>query len=104
MFVFQWQEWNEYGIDPDAPCPAPESESIETQDVMCPLQDEDFEEMKRQIDPLNDTDGYGNETYIQACIFAASRSGCQEPIWIGFVIGRWFFRRKCKHMKVRPLQ
>ena len=79
MFVFQLQEWNKYGVDPDAPCPVLESKNLGTQTVMCPLQNEDFKAMKLQIDPFNHADGYGIETYIQACIFASSRSGCLDP-------------------------
>lgn len=43
------------------------------EDVLCPLQPTDFEEMRQQIDPLQDTDDYGISIYLQACSFVSSR-------------------------------
>ncbi|XP_031550495.1 uncharacterized protein LOC116287931 [Actinia tenebrosa] len=69
------QEWNEYGIDCDAPLPNKpgDDETLAFEVTNNPLSESDFQEFAQLVHPLRGDDCYGITIYLEACALVSER-------------------------------
>lgn len=74
IFNFEQDELGEYGIDWDGPLPQeaePSSTAADLTDVLCPLNPQEEEEIRRQINQLQESNCYGIDIFMQARLFVS---------------------------------
>ncbi|XP_028395042.1 uncharacterized protein LOC114519163 isoform X2 [Dendronephthya gigantea] len=75
--------WSEFGIETEEHSFCSEGGcEVDLLDVGQPISDDELEELKEKIHPLQDDDAYGINTYIQVCLFVTeilNQSTSQSP-------------------------
>lgn len=67
-------QWSEYGIETEEYSSYVEEEYADDGDInQLQLSERDLEELRHAIDPLQDDDAYGINTYLQVCLFVTER-------------------------------
>lgn len=79
MALLLIQDYQSYGIDWDGPVPAIEDETaVNVPKVNCPLNNDDQTALTGLINPLNQSNSFGIDVYIQTVNFISQRLGCPD--------------------------
>ncbi|CAB3979268.1 PREDICTED: uncharacterized protein LOC107355137 isoform X1 [Paramuricea clavata] len=77
------ENWSEYGIDTEDHSLHLETDfEVDEDDVIQPISNSELMELKDKINPLQDDDSFGINTYIQVCLFVTEKlhqSALQSP-------------------------
>ena len=64
----------QYGIDTEGPFLQAEAEyQVLIPDIPQPISDDEVEELRQNINPLQDDDAYDINTYIKVCLFVTEK-------------------------------
>ena len=68
-----FQDWDQYGIDCEEEVPQlDDSSEVQVPLIAYDLPDDKYQELCEQVDPLQEDDGHGIDTYLQAGEFVTA--------------------------------